>query len=132
MKCWENVPGIPRSQPWMKEPAMARTSLGARARSKDAEMAVALSNMFSMVPWRDSIVTMEAAAVRTRGSSTRCAAPRYAAMPTCSMSRALEIMVSTSVSTAVSSNLQPEGGVPPNEVIIDWGPRIVKEMKTDE
>ena len=52
----------------MKGPAMARTSLGSKARSNGWEMAVALSKIFRMVLWRDSTVTMVAAAVRTRGS----------------------------------------------------------------
>jgi hypothetical protein len=126
MKCWESVPGIPRLQPLMKEPAMARTSLGRKAMSNDWEMAVALSKRFSMVPWRASTVTMVAAAVRTRGSWTRCAAPRYAATPTCSTTRAIVTMVDTSVRADEKSNEQPEGGVAPNEVMMDWGPRIVK------
>lgn len=77
---------------------------------------MALAKMFRMVWWRDSIVTMEAAAVRTLGSPIRCAAPRYAPTPTFSTTRAVANMVSTSTRTLVKSNVQPEGGVTPKEV----------------
>jgi hypothetical protein len=108
----------------MKPPAMARTSLGSKARSNGWEMAVALSKMFRMVLWRDSMVTMVAAAVRTRGSWTRCAAPRYAPTPTCSTTRATVTMVDTSVRADEKSNLQPVGGLAPNEVMMAWvGPK---------
>jgi len=63
------------------------------------------------------MVTMEAAAVRTRGSAIRCAAPMYAPTPTFSTSRATVAMVGTSTSTLEKSNLQPESGVSPNEVM---------------
>src|SRR5258708_5663606 len=112
---------MPRSQPLMKEPAIARTSLGRRARSNDWEMGEAASKMFRTVWWRDSIVTMVAAAVRTRGSWTRCAAPRYAPTPTFSTTRAIVTMVDTSVRAAEKSNLQPEGGFEPNATMMDWG-----------
>jgi hypothetical protein len=45
----EGLAWIPRSQPEMKEPAMARTSGGARGMSNDCGMAEPLSKMFSMV-----------------------------------------------------------------------------------
>ena len=40
---------IPRSQPLMKEPAMARTSGGERGMSNDCGIAEPPSKMFSMV-----------------------------------------------------------------------------------
>jgi len=72
----EGLAGTPRSQPLMNEPAMARTSFGRRGMSNGWEMAEPPSKRFKTVWWRDSMVKMEAAAVRTRGSSMRCAAPR--------------------------------------------------------
>ena len=133
MKCWESVRVIPREQPWMKLPAMARTSGGAKGMSNGWEMAVAPFIMFSRVPWRASTVRMEAAAVRTSWSPTRCAAPRYAPTPTCSTSRAVDTMVDTSVRTLEKSNEQPWTGVPPNEVMTDWGGAMnCQKMKTEE
>ena len=133
MKRCESIPAIPRSQPLMKEPAMARTSLGRKARSNGWEMAVALSKMFRTVPWRDSTVTMVAAAVRTRRSWTRCAAPRYVAIPTCSTTRATVTMVDTSVRADEKSNEQPEGGLAPNATMMDWGAKnCQKKMKMEK
>jgi len=112
----EGLAGIPRSQPEMNWLAIARTSLGSKGMSNGLEMAVASSKMFKMVPWRDSTVTMLAAALRTFGSWTRCAAPRYAPTPTCSTIRATVIMVETSVRAEEKSKVQPPGGFFPNEV----------------
>jgi len=78
----EGLAVTPRLQPLMKAPAIARTSWGRRGMSNDWGIVEAPAKMFSMVWWRDSMVTMEAAAVRTFGSWTRCAAPRYAPTPT--------------------------------------------------
>ena len=114
------VPLIPRSQPRMKELAIARTSLGRSGMSNDCGMTEELWKRLRMVWWRDSMVTMEAAAVRTRGSSMRCAAPRYAPTPTFSTTWATVNMVSTSTSTLEKSNVQVDNGVSPKPTIISW------------
>lgn len=119
----KNVPVIPRLQPLMKAPAIARTSWGRRGMSNDWGIVVAPAKMFSVVWWRDSMVTMEAAAVRTFGSWMRCAAPRYAPTPTFSTTRAIAAMVETSTRALEKSNVQPEGAFSPNEVRIACGPR---------
>ncbi len=107
------VPVIPRSQPFMKGPAIERTSLGRRGRSNDCGMGEKPWKRLRRVWGRDSTVTMEAAAVRTRGSPTRWAAPRYAPTPTFSTTWATVTMVVTSVSTLEKSNVQVDNGVSP-------------------
>ena len=109
MKHWKSVPALPRSQPLMKEPAMARTSLGRKVRSNSWEMAIALSKMFRTVLWCDSTVMMVAAAVWMLGSWTRCTTSRYVVILTCSTTCATVTIVNTSVRADKKSNEQPEG-----------------------
>jgi hypothetical protein len=107
------VPWIPRSQFETKPPTMERTSGGERGMSNACGMGAAALKVFKRVWWRASMGKMEAATVRTRGSSMRWAAPEYAPTPTFSTSRALVAMVETSVSKLDVLNVQFKG-VPPN------------------
>ena len=86
--------------------------------SNDCGMTEELWKRLRIVWWRASMVTMEAAEVRTRGSSMRCAAPRYAPTPTFSTTWATVTMVSTSTSTLEKSNVQVDNGVSPKATII--------------
>lgn len=110
---------MPVSHPEMNGPAIAKTSCGSRGRSKAVGIDVASFKTLRMVWWRASTVTIDAAAVRMVGSETRCAAPRYAATPTFSTSRATGAIAETLVRTAEKSKVHPEIGVPPRAVIVD-------------
>jgi hypothetical protein len=102
----------------MKEPAIARTSLGRRGISNDCGKGEKPWRMLRRLWWRASMVTMEAAAERTRGSPMRWAAPRYAPTPTFSMTWATVSMVWTSVRTLEKSKVQLDIGVSPKAMMI--------------
>ena len=116
----QNAPGTPRSQPEMNAPAMARTSLGRKAMSKAWGMDVPLLRTLRIVWWRASVVKIEPAATRRTGSSSNGAAPRYAATPRFSTTRAVAAMVLTSFSAPPKSKLQFVMGVSPRDWIVAW------------
>lgn len=98
----------PVLHPEMNPPAIARTSWGRRGKSNDVGIAVPSLRTLSIVWWRASMVTIEAASVRTTGSEMKCAAPRYAPTPTFSTRRATGAMALTEVRTEEKSKLHPE------------------------
>ena len=114
------VPLISRSQPWTKEPARERVSLGRKGMSNDFRMSGKPCKRLRRVWWRDSMVMMEAAAVRTQGSLMRCAAPSYAPKPAFSISWATVTMVLASTSTLEKSNVQVDNGNLPKPTKSSW------------
>ena len=101
---------IPRSQPWTKKPARERISFGRRGMSNDCRMSGKPWKRLRRVWWCDSIVMMEAVAVRTRESLMRCAAPSYTPKPTFSTSQATVTIVSILTGTLEKSNKQIDNG----------------------
>lgn len=97
----------------MKALATARTSLGSRAMSNAWGIETPLLRTLRIVWCRASTVKIEPAAVRSTGSSIRCAAPKYAATPKFSTTRAVAAIVGTSSSALPKSMLQ---------LVMAWSP----------
>ena len=123
--------GMPRSQPEMKAPAMAKTSLGVKAKSNACGMAVPALRTFRIVWWRASTVRIEPAAVRRTGPVRRWTAPRYAVTPTFSTRRATPAMVVMSVGTLEKSNEQVVTGVPPRALMPAWDKETPESGQTE-
>lgn len=107
------------SQPEINGLATARTWDGVKGISNACGIAVAPFRMLSTVSCRASTVRMEAAAVRSDGSDTRCAAPRYADTPRFSTTRAVAATVATSVRTEPKLKWHPLIGLEPNDLSVD-------------
>lgn len=104
----------PRSHgPVMNPPAMESTSCGVNPTPNGDGIAVPVpDNTFSSDWCRASTVRIDAAAPRNSGTSSRFAAPEYAATPTYSTTRAVATIVATSVSPPVKSKVQVRGKRP--------------------